>query len=85
MTKRNLVGLRGIFSLVNWNAAMDLRLGKVIHQTLPSPSPCARAAPPGNETQKGLGTKLAILLMLRGNHKITQSYVHCVTFRGVVW
>ena len=37
---RNLVGLRGILSLINadgWNAAVDPRKLQVIHQTLPSP------------------------------------------------
>ena len=37
---RNLVGLRGILSLINtdgWNAAVDPCKLQVIHQTLPSP------------------------------------------------
>jgi len=37
---RNLVGLRGILSLINadsWNAAVDQCKLQVIHQTLPSP------------------------------------------------
>jgi len=36
---RNLVGLRGILSLINtdgWNAAVHPRKLQIIHQTLPS-------------------------------------------------
>jgi len=41
-------------SFLKWNAAVDQRLGKVIHQALP----CTLALPTGNITQKVLGINL---------------------------